>query len=162
MEKLKEKINDLANYDQCVHVPPLLFAQILQAILGLAEATELKDLNKTNSFLPKVAGAFVFQGYPCHMRCIEHNSSMYIVFCSYHNGASGSSGCNYILFKMDDEGRYKYNTTYTSTTVTDWVKRAFCEAIATATYPGLMSNTLFKKLDAVYNWCVSKGMTEVK
>lgn len=161
MENIKEKIEDLANYDQCAHVPPLLFAQILEAILVMADATELQNLNTSSSVLPKVAGAFTYQGYPCHMRCVEHSGSMYIIFCSYHNGTSGSTGCNYILYLKDANGNYKYYTKYSSSTVTDWVKRAFSEAVATASYPGIMSNTLFKRLDAVYNYCVSKGMTAV-
>jgi len=161
MENINEKIEDLANYDQCVHVPPLFFAQILEAILVMAEATELSNYTKSGVVLPKVAGAFVYQGYPVHQRAIDHSGTMYLAFCSYHNGASGASGCNYILFQKDANGNYKWYTTYTSSTVTDWVKRAFSEAVATATYPGIMSNTLFKKLDAVYNYCVSKGMTAV-
>lgn len=161
MENLKEKIEDLAHYDQCAHVPPLFFAQILQAILVLADATELNDFKTSGSFLPKVAGAFVYQGYPCHMRCIEHNGSMYIIFCSYHNGTSGISGCNYLLYLKDANGNYKYNTIYTAASVPDWVKRAFNECTASASYPGLLSAAMYKKVDAVYNWCVSQGMPTV-
>ena len=161
MENLKEKIEDLAHYDQCAHVPPLFFAQILQAILVLADATELNDFKSSGSYLPKVAGAFVYQGYPCHMRCVEHNSQMYILFCSYHNGTSGASGCNYLIYQKDTNGNYKFMTIYTSSTVVDWVKRAFGEATATATYPGIMSNTMYKRLDAIYQWCVAQGMSPV-
>lgn len=94
------------------------------------------------------------------MRCVEHNGSMFLVFCSFHNGTSGASGCNYILFLFSNAS-FKYNTYYSSTTVPDWVKRAFGEATATASYPGILSNTMYKRLDAVYKWCVSQGMSPV-
>lgn len=160
MENLKEKIEDMAHYDQCAHVPPLFFAQILEALRVLAEPTELTEYASAGKILPKVAGAFTFQGYPCHMRCVEHNGSMFLVFCSFHNGTSGASGCNYILFLFSNTS-FKYNTYYSSTTVPDWVKRAFGEATATASYPGILSNTMYKRLDAVYKWCVSQGMSHV-
>ena len=161
MENLKEKIEDMAHYDQCAHVPPLFFAQILQAILVLADATELNDFKTSKSYLPKIAGAFTYNGYPCHMRCIEHLGSMYIIFCAYHNGTSGNSGCMYLSYQKDDSGNYKYATSYTSATVVDWVRRAFNESPATSSYPGLLSAAMYKKLDAVYNWCVSQGMPTV-
>lgn len=160
MQNLKEKIEDMAHYDQCAHVPPLFFAQILEALRVLAEATELTEFMSTGRILPKITGPFTFQGYPCHSICIEHSGTMYLVFCSYHNGTSGISGSNYILFQFNS-GSFKYNTYYSSTTVPDWVKRSFGEATATASYPGIMSNTMYKRLDAVYQWCVSQGMNPV-
>lgn len=162
MKTTKEKIQELASYDQCAHVPPLFFAQILESILVMSEPTELSELTTPGAALPKVAGAFIYNGYPCHMRCVEHNGNMYIIFCTFHNGTSGALGSNYILFKDDGSGQYKFTNIYSSTNVQDWVKRAFSEAIASATYPGIMSNTLFKRLDAVYDFCVSQGMAEIK
>lgn len=58
MENLKEKIQDMAHYDQCAHVPPLFFAQILEALRVLAEPTELTEYASAGKILPKVAGAF--------------------------------------------------------------------------------------------------------
>ena len=161
MENLKEKIEDMAHYDQCAHVPPLFFAQILEALRVLADATDLYEYRFSNSILPKIAGAFTYKGYPCHMRCIEHSGTMYILFCAFHNGTSGASGSNYLVYAKDADGNYKCSTSYTSATVPDWVKRAFGEATATASYPGIISAAMYKKMDAVYNWCVAQGMNPV-
>lgn len=160
MQTLKQKIDDIMNYDQCAHVPPLFFGQILDALRVLAEPTELMLYNQAGMTLPKVAGPFSFQGYPCHSICIEHSGAMYLAFCSYHNGTSGASGSNYLLYRLSS-GYFFYNAIYSSTTVPDWVKRAFGEATATASYPGIMSNTMYKRLEAVYQWCVSQGMSPV-
>ena len=161
MENLKERIEELQHYDPCAHVPPLFFAQLLEALRVMADATELNNFKSADSYLPKLAGAFVYQGYPCHMRSIEHNNNMYIIFCSYHNGTSGASGCNYILYKKDETGNFKFTTIYTSLTVVEWVRRCFGEAPATATYPGIVSALMYKRMEAVYNWCVSQGMPAV-
>lgn len=162
MATLKENIELMRNYDPCVRVSPGFLAQLLSGLLELADVTNLDDFSSAGSVLPKMAGAFTFRGYPVHQRAIEHNSTMYIVFCSYHNGTSGNSGCNYIAYQYDTTNKvFKFFTLYTSSTVVDWIKRAFNEATATATYPGLLSNTLYKKIDAMYRWCVSQGMAEV-
>lgn len=161
MDNIKNEIEKMSHYDPCVRVPPAFLAGLLKHLLLLADATELTTLMSSDSILPKVAGAFTYQGYPTHMRAIEHNNAMYIVFCSYHTGTSGNSGISYLLYLKDANGDYKFNITYSSSTVQDWVKRAFNEATATATYPGLLSNTLYKKIDAMYNWCVAQGMAKI-
>lgn len=160
-QDIKQIINDMALYDPCVHISPAQLAEILSAILVLADSTELSELTATGCALPKLSGAFTFQGMPVHQRAIEHSGSYYIAFCSFHSGSAGNSGEKYFLFQRDGEGVFYYQTTYTSSNVTDWVKRAFNECTATATYPGLLSNTLYKKLDAVYNWAVAQGMNTV-
>lgn len=162
MSTLKEEIENMTHYDPCVRVSPAFIATLMKGILVMAEATELSELMSADSVLPKVSGAFTYQGYPIHMRAIEHNGSMYIVFCAYHNGTSGNAGIVYLLYQKDAEGSFKFSVSYTSSTVVDWVKRAFNEATATSTYPGLLSNNLYKKIDAMYNWCVAQGMTTVK
>lgn len=161
MQNLKEEIENLAHYDQCVHVPPLFFSQLLAGILELAEPIELMRIATSGSVLPRIVGAFTFQGFPTHQVAVDHSGVMFICFCSYHNGNSGNTGCNYIVYRMGSGGVYKFDAIYTSSNVPDWVKRAFNEATATATYPGLLSNTMYKRLDAVYNWCVAQGMTKV-
>lgn len=161
MIDIEKEISDLAHYDQCAHVPPLFFSQILSEIYKFAAPTELARIVNTTIPLPKVAGAFVYRGYPCHMRCVEHSGSMYIIFCTFHSGASGNTGSNFLLFIKDAEGQYIYRTQYTANTVVDWVARAFGEASATSSYSGTMSSLMYKRITAIYDWCVSKGMTPI-
>ena len=160
-QEIKEIINEMALYDPCVRISPARLALILGAILELADSTELSELTDTECALPKLSGAFTYMGVPVHQRAVLHSNDYYIIFCTCHNGTSGNTGEKYILFKRDAEGVYYYHTTYTSSNVTDWVKRAFNECVATSTYSGIISATMYKKLDAVYNWCVSQGMTPV-
>ena len=159
--EIKQIINEMALYDTCVRISPARLAIIFNALLELADSTELSELTATGCALPKLSGAFTYEGIPVHQRAVLHSSDYYIIFCTCHNGTSGNTGEKYLLFKRDAEGVFYYHTTYTSTNVTDWVKRAFNECVATASYPGIISALMFKKLDAVYNWCVNQGMSPV-
>lgn len=159
--KLKQNLELMLSYDSCAHVSPARWASLLLAILELADVTDLEDFVGTQQPLPKVAGAFTYLGCPVHCRAVEHDSKMHIIFCGYHSGSAGNIGHQYLVFRMNEENQYVFLNQYTSSTVPDWVKRVFNEATATATYPGILSNTLFKRLDAVYKFCVAQGMAEV-
>lgn len=160
-QEIRDIINEMALYDPCTHITPARLAILFGALLDLADSTELSELTATGCALPKLSGAFTYQGIPAHERAVLHSSEYYIIFCTCHSGTAGNLGEKYIIFKRDGEGNYLYQTTYTSSNVTDWVKRAFNECTATSTYPGLLSAALYKKLDAVYNWAVQQGMTPV-
>ena len=160
-QEIRQIINEMALYDPCVRISPARLAIILEAILELADSTELSELTATGCALPKLSGAFTYEGMPAHQRAILHSGAYYIAFCSYHSGTAGNSGDKYIIFSRDAEGVFYYQTTYTSSNVPDWIRRAFNECTATNTYPGLLSNTMYKKLDAVYNWAVQQGMTPI-
>lgn len=158
---IREIINEMASYDPCTRISPARLAILFAALLELADSTELSELTATGCALPKLSGAFTYMGMPAHQRAVLHSSEYYIIFCSCHNGTAGNTGEKYILFKRDAEGVFYFHTIYSSTNVTDWVKRAFNECAATASYPGILSAAMYKKLDAVYNWCVNQGMSPV-
>lgn len=161
MEKLKEQIEALAEYDQCAHVPPLCFAQILQGILDIAAPIPLDNYVSSGIALPKAIGPFTYQGYPCEMRCVENNRTMYLIFCSYHNQSSGPFGYNYLIFKLKDD-KYFFDSVCTHSTAELWVKSPFVLAEVTNNAPGMMSALMYRMLRAVYNWCVAKGMDRVQ
>lgn len=160
-QESRDIINEMALYVPHAHITPARLAFLFGALLDLADSTELSELTATGCALPKLSGAFTYQGIPVNERAVLHCNGYYIIFRTYHNGTAGILGERYILFRRDGEGNYFYHTTYTSANVTDWVKRAFNECTATSTYPGLLSAALYKKLDAVYNWCVQQGMPPV-
>lgn len=160
-QEIKNIINEMALYDPCVRISPARLALIFSALLELADATELTELTADGCALPKLSGAFTYQGIPAHQRAVLHSDDYYIIFCTCHSGTSGNLGEKYVLFKRDGEGAFLYHTTYTSSNVTDWVKRAFNECTATTVYPGLLSAAMYKRLDAVYNWAVQQGMSTV-
>lgn len=157
----REQIEDMQLYDPCVHISPARFATLLLAVLNLAEAVELSDFTKGSSFLPKTQGPFLYEGLPVHQRAIEHSGKNYIVFCTTHSGTAGNVGSFYITYVERENGSFQFYQKYTSSTVTDWIKRAMNEATATTSYPGQMSVLMYKRLDAVYKFCVAQGMAEV-
>ncbi len=157
----REQIEDMQLYDPCVHISPAKFAALLLAVLDLAEAVELSDFMKGSSFLPKSQGPFLYNGLPVYHRTIEHSGNKYLVFCTIHAGTAGNLGSNYITYVQRENGSFQFYQSYTSSTVTDWIKRTMSQAIATSTYPGQMSALLFKRLNAVYNFCVAQGMSHV-
>lgn len=160
--KIIEKLEELSYYDPCARISPQFLADLLCDIFVLADPVNLNNYMYSGAHLPEFANSFTYDGFPCHVRCVEHNGTMYLVLCSYHNGNSGVSGCNYVMFhQQGPDNLFYYNSKYTANTVPDWIKRAFGEATATASYPGIMSNTMYKRLDAVYQWCVAQGMNPV-
>lgn len=161
MNDIREIINSLSLYDSCTRLTPQSLAKILQALLDLTDSTELSELTAERCALPKLAGIFSYEGLPVHTRAIYHSSNYYIIFCTCHKGTSGNLGEKYLVFKRDAEGVYLFETIYTSSNVTDWVKRAFNECTATNNYPGLLSALMYKRLNAVYDWCVNHGMPSV-
>lgn len=161
MNNLKEQIDSLADYDRCAHVPPLFFSQILKGILSIAEPLPLEDYMSNGKALPKSVGPFTYQGYPCQMRCVEHKNRMYLIFCSYHNELSGPYGCSYIIFILNN-GKYILDSTWSYDAAQPWMKQPFLLSEVTTDAPGIMSPDMLTKLNAIYDWCISKGMPPVE
>lgn len=158
---VRNELQNMKLYDPCVRVSPARIATLMLAVLELAEATELRGYCTQGAILPKVSGAFTYDGYPAHYRAIQHDGVMHIAFCSFHSGTAGNTGNTYLVFRENEMGNFIFYTSYTSSNVVDWVKRAFNEATATNSYPGLMSNTYHKRMTAMYEWCVANGMSPV-
>lgn len=159
---IKELIEEIAAMDPCADVPAdklaLAFSLLLEESVNVIEIAELTD---SGSSLPKVAGKFTYEGLPVHYRAVNRGGIYYIIFCTCHNGTSGNLGEKYILFKRNTEGVFMFYATFTAANAMDWVKRAFNECAASNIDPGLLSSDMYKNIDAVYDWCVSQGMTPI-
>lgn len=157
----REQIEDMKFYDPCIQLSPARLSTFLLALLDLSEPVELGNITKPGDILPKIQGPFIFAGQPVHCRAIEHSGSFYLVFCTFHSGTAGNTGTNYLVYMRDNQNQYRFTQMYSSSNVADWIKRALNEATATASYPGQMSALMYKRLDAVYKFCVAQGMAEV-
>lgn len=120
--------------------------------LEVVDIGTVADIFKVENFLPKQGqsaadvsvppvGLYTYDGHLCHSRSIVHNNESWLLICCEHAGTAGNIGSTYVTYKAG-----RYDNLYNSSTVPDWVKRAFNEATATNTYPGLMSAAQCKKL----------------
>lgn len=150
-------------YDPCARLTAPQVANICKEILDICEPIDIELYTRGNSYLPRATGPFVFRGIPTSSVVVYHGGGIqYLIIGAIYDEPSNDSASFYYVYILRENGKYQFYKYYNASTVADWVRRALKECTATNTYNGLMSALMHKRLSAIYEWCVSQGMKEVK
>ena len=162
MSELRSLLDQMQLYDSCARLTAPQVANICKEILDICEPIEIANFMRGNSYLPRDPGPFVYQNVPTTSIVVYRGGLQYLIIGAVYDEPSNDSAAIYFVYILRDNGKYQFYKYYNASTVADWVRRALKECTATNTYNGLMSALMHKRLSAIYEWCVSQGMKEVK